>query len=141
MTLTLDQARTIIATARAKGREAGMKPLSVVVLDAGGHVLAFEREDGSPSGRFAIAFGKAHGAVMMGVPSRRLGEMAVERPHFIAAAGGAFDGKMVPVAGGVLLRDATGALVGAVGISGDTSDNDALAGVAGAEAAGLTAEA
>ena len=138
--LTLENARTIIAAARAKGREAGMNPLSVVVLDAGGHVLAFEREDGSPAGRFAVAFGKAHGAVMMGVPSRRLGEMAVERPHFVGALGGAFDGKIVPVAGGVLLRDGAGALVGAVGISGDTSDNDALAGSAGAAAAGLTAE-
>lgn len=138
--LTLDHARTIIAAARTKGREAGMKPLSVVVLDAGGHVLAFEREDGSPAGRFAVACGKAYGAVMMGVPSRRLGEMAVERPHFVGAVAGVFDGKLVPVAGGVLLRDATGALVGAVGISGDTSDNDALAGIAGAAAAGLTAE-
>ncbi|MCB1389402.1 MAG: heme-binding protein [Rhodobacteraceae bacterium] len=138
--LTLDQARTIIATARATGREMGMKPLSVVVLDAGGHVLAFEREDGSPAGRFAVAHGKAHGAVMMGVPSRKLGEMALERPHFIAAAGDVFGGKLVPVAGGVLLRDASGALVGAVGISGDTSDNDALAGVAGARAAGLVGE-
>lgn len=138
--LTLENARTIIAAARAKGREAGMNPLSVVVLDAGGHVLAFEREDGSPAGRFAVAFGKAHGAVMMGVPSRRLGEMAVDRPHFVGALSGAFDGKIVPVAGGVVLRDASGALVGAVGISGDTSDNDALAGIAGATAAGLTAE-
>lgn len=140
MTLTLDQARTIIATARAKGREAGMKPLSVVVVDAGGHVLAFEREDNSPAGRFTVAFGKAHGAVMLGVPSRKVGEMAIERPHFVAALGDAFGGKVVPVAGGVLLRDASGALVGAVGVSGDTSDNDALAGIAGAEAAGLKAE-
>ncbi|WP_334194422.1 GlcG/HbpS family heme-binding protein [Pararhodobacter sp.] len=139
--LTLDQARTIIATARAKGREMGMKPLSVVVLDAGGHVLAFEREDGAPVGRFGIAQGKAYGAVMIGVPSRKLGEMYAERPHFIGALGGVYDGKVVPVAGGVLLRDkATGAIVGAVGVSGDTSDNDALAGVAGAEAAGLVGE-
>jgi Uncharacterized protein, possibly involved in utilization of glycolate and propanediol len=138
--LTLEQARTIIATARALGGEKGMKPLSVVVLDAGGHVLAFEREDGAPVGRFAIAQGKAYGAVMVGVPSRKLGEMYAERPQFVGALGGIYDGKVVPVAGGVLLRDASGAIVGAVGVTGDTSDNDALAGIAGAEAAGLKGE-
>ncbi len=141
MALTLEQARTIIAAARAKGRELGLKPLSVLVLDAGGHVMAFEREDGSPAGRFAVAHGKAHGAVMMGVPSRTLGVMAEARPHFVGALGAVFDGKLVPVAGGVLLRDAAGALVGAVGVSGDTSDNDAVVAVAGAGAAGLVGEA
>ena len=140
MTLALDQARTIIAAARASGREMGLKPLSVVVLDAGGHVVAFEREDGAPVGRFAVAQGKAYGAVMFGVPSRALGAMAVERPHFVNALGGLYDGKVVPVAGGVLLRDETGAIAGAIGVTGDTSDNDAMVAIAGAEAAGLTGE-
>ena len=140
MTLTLDQARTIIATARAFGREKEMKPLSVVVLDAGGQVLAFEREDGAPVGRFALAQGKAYGAIMVGVPSRQLGVMAAERPHFVASLSGLYEGKVVPAAGGVLLRDASGAIVGAVGVTGDTSDNDADAGVAGAEAAGLVGQ-
>lgn len=140
MGLNLEQARTIIAVARAKGRAAGMKPLSVIVLDAGGQVLAFEREDGAPVGRFAIAEGKAYGAVMFGAPSRAIGAMAETRPAFVAALGGLYGGKVVPAAGGVLLRDASGAIVGAVGVTGDTSDNDALAGIAGAEAAGLTGE-
>lgn len=140
MTLSLDQARTIIAATRARGREMGLKPLSVVVVDAGGHVLAFEREDGAPVGRFAIALGKAHGAVMFGAPSRVLGEMAEARPHFVAALNGAYDGKMIPAAGGVLIRDASGALLGAVGVTGDTSDNDAAAALAGIAAAGLTGQ-
>jgi uncharacterized protein GlcG (DUF336 family) len=140
MGMTLDQARRIIAAARAKGREMGMKPLSVVVVDAGGHVLAFEREDGAPVGRFAIAFGKAHGAVMFGASSRAIAAIAEARPQFGAALGPLYEGKLVPAAGGVLLRDAAGVLVGAVGVTGDTSDNDALAGMAGAAAAGLRGE-
>lgn len=140
MALTLEQARTIIAVTRAKGREAGMKPLSVIVLDAGGQVLAFEREDGAPVGRFAIAQGKAYGAVMFGTPSRTLATMAETRPAFVASLGGIYEGKVVPAPGGVLLRDASGAIVGAVGVTGDTSDNDAIAGVAGAAAAGLVGE-
>ena len=140
MGLTLEQARVVIAATRAFGREKGMKPLSVIVLDAGGQVLAFEREDGAPVGRFAIAQGKAYGAVMFGASSRAIGAMAETRPAFVAALGGLYDGKVVPAAGGVLLRDASGAIVGAVGVTGDTSDNDAAAGLAGAAAAGLTGE-
>ena len=140
MGLTLEQARVVIAATRAFGREKGMKPLSVIVLDAGGQVLAFEREDGAPVGRFAIAQGKAYAAVMFGASSRAIGAMAETRPAFVAALGGLYDGKVVPAAGGVLLRDASGAIVGAVGVTGDTSDNDAAAGLAGAAAAGLTGE-
>lgn len=140
MSLTLDAARMIISATRAKGREMGLKPLSVIVVDAGGHTLAFEREDGAPVGRYAIAFGKAHGAVMFGASSRKIGEIAEARPQFGAALGGLYDGKLVPAAGGVLLRDAQGVLVGAIGVTGDTSDNDALAALAGAAAAGLSGE-
>lgn len=139
--ISLRRARNIIRKALDHGREQGWKPLSVVVVDAGGHVQAFERSDTAPPGRFAIAYGKAHGAVMFGAPSSTLGTIAVERPHFAAALVGTFDGALIPVAGGVLIRDRKGAVVGAVGVTGDTSDNDAAAAMVGIEAAGLIGEA
>ncbi len=136
--ITLDQARTIISTARAKGREMELKPLSVVVLDAGGHVLAFEREDGAAPGRFEIAQGKAYGAVMLGMPGSAQMARAEAQAYFMAAVNGVYGGKVVPVPGGVLvMRD--GVVLGAVGVTGDTSDNDAEAAVAGIEAAGFDA--
>lgn len=137
--ITLDQARTIVAASRAKGRQLGLKPLTVVVLDAGGHLVAMEREDGSGYGRPEIAAGKASGALAMGVSSRELGTIAAERPQFMAALSAAWDGKVIPAAGGVLVRGKGGALLGAVGISGDLSDKDEEAAIAGIEAAGLTA--
>jgi uncharacterized protein GlcG (DUF336 family) len=138
MTITLDQARTIIAAARAAGREKGLNPLSVVVLDAGGHVTAFEREDGSSNMRFQIAYGKAHGALAMGVGSRALMNRAEQQPFFIAAVTHAVGG-LIPVPGGVLIKDAAGATIGAVGVTGDNSDNDELAAAAGITAAGFAA--
>lgn len=138
--LTLDQARTIIAATRAKGREMGLKPLSVVVLDAGGHVLAFEREDGAAPGRFAIAQGKAYGAVMLGMAGRAQMARAETQAYFMAAVNGVYGGQVVPVPGGVLLR-AGGVVIGAVGVTGDTSDNDAEVALAGALAVGLEGEA
>lgn len=140
MTLSLDNARTIIAATRAKGGEMGLKPLSVVVLDAGGHVLAFEREDGAAPGRFAIAHGKAFGAVMLGMAGRAQMARAEAQAYFMAAVNGVYGGQVVPVPGGVLLRQDS-QVIGAVGVTGDTSDNDALAALAGAEAAGVEAEA
>ncbi len=140
MTLTLDQARSIIAATRAKGREMGLKPLSVVVLDGGGHVLAFEREDGASPGRFGIAQGKAYGAVMLGMGGTAQMARAEAQAYFMAAVNGVFGGAVVPVPGGVLLKDAAGAVIGAVGVTGDTSDNDLVAALAGAEAAGIAAE-
>ncbi len=140
-TISLRRARTIIRKTLEKGREMELKPLSVVVLDAGGHVIAFEREDGASPGRFAIAHAKAHGCVMLGIPGSAQMARAEQQAYFIAAAGAVFDGKLVPVPGGLLLRDRKGAMVGAVGVTGDTSDNDASAGMAGIEAAGLTGEA
>jgi uncharacterized protein GlcG (DUF336 family) len=138
MTLTLDVARTIVAAARAAGRERGFAPLSVVVLDAGGHVTAFEREDGSSNKRFEIAYGKAHGALALGMGSRALMARAEQQPTFIAAATSAVGGALIPVPGGVLVQDGDGRTIGAVGVSGDTSDNDETAAVAGITAAGLT---
>ncbi len=138
MSITLDQARTIIFATRASGVEHNLKPLSVVVLDAGGHVTAFEREDGSSNKRFEIAHGKAHGAVALGMGSRAMMNRAETQPYFIAAAG-AVAGPLVPVPGGVLVKNADGQTIGAVGVSGDTSDNDEIAAVAGIHAAGLVA--
>jgi uncharacterized protein GlcG (DUF336 family) len=139
--ITLAEARLMIATARARGEAMGWKPLSVVVLDAGGHPLAFERADGASPGRFEIARGKAHGAVMLHMGGTAQRERAEAQAYFMAAANGAFGGKLVPVPGGVLVRDAAGRVLGAVGVTGDTSDNDAAAAVVGIEAAGYRAEA
>lgn len=138
--ITLDQAKVMIDVARKTGREMALKPLSVVVLDAGGHLLAFEREDGASPGRFEIARGKAYGAVMLGMPGSAQMARAEGQAYFMAAVNGAFGGKVVPVPGGVLVMQGD-AVVGAVGVTGDTSDNDAAAAVAGIEAAGFAAKA
>lgn len=140
MTITLDTARTIIAAARAHGSEQGFKPLTVVVLDAGAHVVAAEREDGASIKRFEIASGKANGALALGMGSRSIMARAEQQGYFIAAATSAIGGSLIPVPGGVLVKDTDGSLVGAVGISGDTSDADEGAAVAGIEAAGLQAQ-
>ena len=140
MSISLRRARTIIRKALDKGREMELKPLSVVVLDAGGHVQAFEREDGAAPGRFAIAQGKAYGAVMLGMAGTAQMARAEQQAYFMNAVNGLFGGQVVPVPGGVLVRDKKGSVVGAVGVTGDTSDNDAMAAVAGIEAVGLTAE-
>jgi len=137
----LRKARSIIRATLAKGREAGMKPLTIVVLDAGGHVVAAEREDGASAGRFDVAHGKAHGSVMLGIPGSAQQARADQQAYFVGAMNGLFGGAFVPVKGGVLVRDRRGTLLGAVGVSGDTSDNDAVAAVAGVEAAGYVAEA
>jgi uncharacterized protein GlcG (DUF336 family) len=138
--LTLAQARTIGDEALAYARAKSLKPLGVVVVDARGAVRLTLVEDGNALLRADIAHGKAYGCVAVGVGGRTLQKMALERPHFITALGGLTRDRLTPVPGGVLIRDASGALVGAVGISGDTSDNDELAAVAGIEAAGLKAD-
>ena len=140
MTISLRKARTIIRKSLEKGHEMGLKPLSVVVLDAGGNIQAFEREDGAAPGRFAIAHGKAYGAVMLGMAGTAQMKRAEDQAYFMAAVNGVFGGQVIPVPGGVLLRDKKNAVIGAVGVTGDTSDNDAAAAIAGIEAAGLTGE-
>ncbi|GGF40600.1 hypothetical protein GCM10011519_12850 [Marmoricola endophyticus] len=140
MTLDLETARTIVAGARAQGVEAGYKPLTVVVLDPGGHLIAAEREDGSSMKRYEVAHGKAYGALSLGMGSRAIMNRAEQQAYFVAAVTHAVGGALVPVPGGVLVKDADGTLLGAVGASGDTSDNDEAAVVAGIEAAGLTAQ-
>jgi len=140
MAITLDQARTMIAATLEKGHDMGLKPLSVVVLDAGGHVQAFEREDGASPGRFGIAQGKAYGAVMLGMAGTAQMARAEAQAYFMAAVNGVYGGKVVPVPGGVLIRDGSGSVIGALGVTGDSSDNDAIAAQAGVAAAGLVAE-
>ncbi len=141
MSVTLRKARTIIRKTLEKGREMELKPLSVVVLDAGGHVQAFEREDGASPGRFGIAQGKAYGSIMLGLPGSAQKARADEQAYFMIAMNGVYDGKVVPVPGGILMRDRKGVVIGAVGVTGDTSDNDVIAGLAGIAAAGLTGDA
>ncbi|MCA1777500.1 MAG: heme-binding protein [Loktanella sp.] len=138
--ISLTRARTIIRKTLQKGREMNLKPLSVVVLDAGGHVKAFEREDGAPPGRFDIAQGKAYGAVMLGMPGSAQMARAEQQPYFMAAVNGLYGGKVVPVPGGVLVKARNGAVIGAVGVTGDTSDNDVTAALSGIEGAGLIGE-
>ena len=140
--ISLRKARAIIRATLAKGRELKLKPLSAVVLDAGGHVRAFEREDGASPGRFGIAQGKAYGSVMLGIAGTAQMARAEQQAYFLHAMNGVFGGKVVPVPGGILLRDKKGAVVGALGVTGDSSDNDVIAGMAGIETAGgLTGEA
>ncbi|MBW4960509.1 heme-binding protein [Sulfitobacter sp. CW3] len=141
MMVSLEQARVIIAQTLKKGREMSFKPLSVVVLDAGGHVQAFEREDGAAPGRFAIAHGKAYGAVMLGMAGHAQMARAEAQAYFMSSVNGVFGGAVVPVPGGILLRDDSGVVIGAVGVTGDTSDNDVEAGLAGIAATGLQADA
>ncbi|NNU80037.1 heme-binding protein [Halovulum dunhuangense] len=138
--ITLEAANRIIEVALATAAEKKLKPLAVIVLDAGGHAIAYARQDGASPGRFQIAGGKAYGAVMLGLGGRAQMARAEAQAYFIAAANGALDGRLVPVPGGVLVTDASGTVIGAVGISGDTSDNDEACAVAGIEAAGLNAQ-
>lgn len=140
MSLSLRRARTIIRKTLDEGRAKGLKPLSVVVLDAGGHVMAFEREDGASPGRFAIAHGKAYGAVMLGMSGSAQMARAEAQAYFMAAVNGVYGGQVVPVPGGILVRDKKGAVIASVGVTGDTSDNDAAAGKSAIEAVGLIAE-
>lgn len=135
--VNLEQARAIIASAIAEGRAQGFMPLTVAVLDAGGCLVALEREDASGILRPDIAIGKAWGALGMGVPSRLLRDRLADRPAFQAALAAASGGRFVAVPGGVLLKGTDGSVIGAVGVSGDTSDKDEVAAIAGARAAGV----
>ena len=139
MSITLAQAATIVDTALTKGRETNCAPLTVAVLDAGGHLVAFKREDRSGILRFDIAYGKAWGALGMGFGSRELADRAGKNPLFFGVLATVSQGRLVPVPGGVLIKDAAGSMLGAVGISGDTSDKDEVCAVAGIEAAVLKA--
>lgn len=138
--ISLQQAATIIDTAMNKGEALGLKPLTVAVLDAGGHLIALHRADGASTLRPQIACAKAGGALGLGVSSRKIGDMAADRPTFIASLGPIAPHGLVPAAGGVIIVDGEGHPIGAVGITGDTSDNDEACALAGIEAAGLKAQ-
>jgi len=140
MTVTLEEADLIADGTLAEGRARGAQPLTVVVLDAGGHPVVVKRSDRSGILRFEIAFGKAYGALGFGLPSRTLFARAADNPNFFAAVSAAAEGRIVPNPGGVLLRDGAGRIVGAVGVSGDTGDMDELCAVAGIARTGLVAD-
>lgn len=135
----LTDASTIIDTAIAEARARSLAPLAVAVLDAGGHLVAYKREDGAGIVRFDIAYGKAWGSLGMGFGTRELTERAAKNPAFITVLASVSAGRMVPSPGGVLVLDAAGTVIGAVGISGDLGDNDELCAIAGIEKAGFGA--
>jgi uncharacterized protein GlcG (DUF336 family) len=138
--LTLSTAETITSNALDKAASLGLKPITVAVLDAGGHTVLLKRQDGSSIMRPQIASGKAVGALAVGTGTRWLNANAETRPHFVNALNGVSGGAIVPVPGGVLIKDEDGETLGAVGITGDTSDNDEACAVAGIEAVGLIAD-
>lgn len=138
-TLELAQANAIIDAAMAEGRRLHLAPLAVAVLDAGGNLVAFKREDGAGFLRFDIAYGKAWGALGLGFGTREIAERAVKLPTFYAALSAASQGRIIPSPGGVLISGIDGDVIGAVGISGDLGDNDEVCALAGVKAVGLSA--
>lgn len=135
--LRLDEANAVITGAFAKAGELGLQPLSVAVIDSGGHLIAFQRQDKASHLRPQIALAKAAGALGLGISSRKIGEMAAERPAFVAALAPLAGSGLVPAAGGVIIVDAQGFPIGAVGVTGDLSDADEACALAGIAAAGL----
>ncbi len=138
--LKLKSAQRIVSAALAHAGEKSFKPLVVAVLDERGALTALAAQDGVSLRRAEIAQGKAHAALALGLGSRTIEKMAKDRPHFIAAVTHAVGGSLIPVAGGVLIRDKKGAVIGSVGVSGDSSDNDEAAASAGIVAAGFAAD-
>ncbi len=138
--LTLSTATTIVDRALDEARRMKLGNLTIAVLDEGGHLVALKREDGSEFLRVGIAIGKAWASLGMGVPGRVLGRRAQDAPAFFAALADVSEGRFVPGAGGVLIRDADANILGAVGVSGDSGDNDEAVAVSGIEAAGLLAD-
>lgn len=137
LTLTLDQAQRLLAAALARSRERGFKPMAVAVLDGAGHLKAFASEDGASMFRFDVAQAKAWGAVGMGVASRALAERACDNPNFFVSLSATAQGRFLPQTGAVVIKDASGTVIGAVGASGGTGDEDELICIAGVEAVGL----
>jgi len=137
--ITLSQANAIIAGALKKGEEMGLKPLTVAVVDAGGHLKALARSEGASTLRPQMATGKAYGCISLGVGGRWINQNGIDRSHFMDGVVALSDGRILPVPGGVLIRD-KGEIIGAVGVTGDTADNDEVAAIAGVEAIGLSAD-
>jgi glc operon protein GlcG len=138
--IALVQAEKIIDAALALRRKEGMMPMVVAVLDSGGHLVAYKREDGSGVMRFDIAFGKAFACLGMGMSTRLIRDRLAQRPVFQGALAAVSDGRFVPVPGGVLILDAGGTAIGAVGISGDASDKDEYCAIEAIRVAGLASE-
>lgn len=138
-TIKLAQANAIIDAAIAEGRQRRLSPLAVAVLDIGGNLIAFKREDGAGFFRFDIAYGKAWGALGLGFGTREIAKRATKLPIFYSALSAASQGRMIPAPGGVLITGVDGDVVGAVGISGDLGDNDEVCALAGIKAVGLSA--
>ena len=139
-TWTMDVALELCQRALAEGRQRGLAALTAAVLDSGGHLMALLRSDGSSLLRPQIAVGKAWGVLAMGFGSREIERRAALQPAFYAALSDLSAGHVVPVAGGVLVRDAQGALLGAIGVTGDTADHDEICAVAAVRALGLVAD-
>jgi uncharacterized protein GlcG (DUF336 family) len=140
VTITLDQARTIVDAALRHGTEQGFKPLTVAVLDPGGALVALGRQDGSGFLRPDLAQAKASGVLALGMTNRAIAARAADSPEFFTSVAALAGGKVLSVPGGVFVRDAGGTLLGAVGVTGDTSLHDEAAALAGIGAAGLVAE-
>ncbi len=138
--LTYAVAQKLLADTLAHCRANNFNPMSVVILDAAGGMKAAASEDDTTFMRWRVAYGKAFGGVAFGMPSRRLNTMAGERPHFVNALNGVADGNLVPVPGGVVIRDSNKKILGSIGVSGDSSDNDEAAALAAIKAAGLVAD-
>lgn len=141
MTLTLETARRILDAALAEAVKRGMKPMAFAVLDARGSLVAFAAQDGVSLMRGDVARAKGYGAIALGMGSRAIFKRAQEQAYFIASVSTLARGGIIPLPGGVLVRDGGGVLLGAVGISGDTAGNDEVCAVAGIVAAGLVADA
>jgi uncharacterized protein GlcG (DUF336 family) len=135
--MTLHDANRLIALSFEKARELSLKPLAVAIFDEGGHLVAAQRQDGASLGRLAIASGKANGALFMGMSSRSVSDMAMQRPAFAASLGTVAPAGIIAAPGGLLVSDQQGRLIGAIGISGDTSDNDEACATAAIEEASL----
>lgn len=136
--ISLAQASIVVDAALTAGRKVGLMPLTVVVLDKGGHQVALKREDKSGILRVEIATGKAYAALGMGVSSRLMRDRFADRGNFVSGLAAASDGRFVPVPGGVLIKNGAGDIIGAVGISGDASDKDEYCAIEGVKAATLT---
>ncbi len=135
--ISLAKAKEIIDNILQEGIKKNMQPLSVVVLDTGGNIKAFERSDGASPGRFKLADGKAHAAIMMGIPSSAIMQRGEQQAYFVNALSVSFNGRFTPVSGGVLVKDDNDITIGAVGVTGDTSENDTIAAVAGIKLTGF----
>lgn len=137
--LSLSRANRIISQALAEGSRRNFRPLSAAVFDAGGNIKAYQAQDGIAPGRFEVACGKARGCLFIGSGSRALDKQVSDRPHFLASLTSVIPGGVVPVGGGVLIVNTRGETLGAIGVTGDTSDNDEICAIFGVEQAGFTA--